>query len=113
MCLTQFIHLCRVDIHMDDFGIWREGVQLAGDAVIEAGTYGDEQITLLHRQVCRFSAVHSQHAEIIRVVCINRAKTFQRAGGGHLRDRDKFTQGRNGLSHADATADVQHRLHCL
>ncbi|VAL70733.1 Uncharacterised protein [Enterobacter kobei] len=95
---------------MDNFGIWREGIQFASNAVVKTRTHGDEQIALLHRQVCGFSAVHPQHAEIVWVVCINRTKTFQRAGGRHLRYRDKFTQGRHGLRHADTPADVQHRL---
>lgn len=49
MRLTQLVHLRRVDIHMDDFGVRRKGIQLAGDAVVKTGTYGDEQIALLHR----------------------------------------------------------------
>ena len=110
MRLTQFVHLRRVDVHMDHFGVWREGVQLAGDAVVKTGADGDEQVTLLHRQVCRFGAVHPQHAQIVGVISIYRTQPFQRAGGRHLRCRDKFAQGRNRLRHTYATTNVQHRL---
>ena len=95
---------------MDDFGVRRKGIQLAGDAVVKTGTYGDEQIALLHRQVCRFGAVHPQHAQIVGVIRVDSTETFQRAGRWHLRCCDKFAQGWNGLRHAYATADVHHRL---
>jgi hypothetical protein len=63
--LTQLVHFRRVDIHMDNFGVRRKGIQLAGDAVVKTGAYGDQQIAFLHRQVCRFGAVHPQHAQIV------------------------------------------------
>ena len=110
MRLTQLVHFRRVDIHMDNFGVRRKGIQLTGDAVVKTGTDGDEQIARLHRQVCRFGAVHPQHAQIVGVIGIYRTQPFQRAGGRHLRYRNKFTQGGNGLRHAYATANVQHRL---
>ena len=40
--LAVFAHLSRVDLEMDDLGAWRKGVELAGDAVVKAGTNGDQ-----------------------------------------------------------------------
>ena len=54
--------------------------------------------------------MHPQHAQIVGVISIYRTQPFQRAGGRHLRCRDKFAQGRNRLRHTYATTNVQHRL---
>ena len=110
MRLTQFVHLRRVDIYMDHFGVRREGIQLAGNAVVKTGADGDKQVAFLHRQICRFGTMHPQHAEVVRVICLYRTETFQRAGGGHLRGCNERAKRRNSLRHAHTTAYVQHRL---
>ena len=53
MRLTQFVQLRRIDVHVDHFGVWREGIELTGHAIVKARADGDQQIALLHRQVCR------------------------------------------------------------
>ena len=55
--------LGRVDVGVDDLGIGREFVELAGDSVVEAGAEGDQQIGLLERGDRRVVAVHARHAE--------------------------------------------------
>ena len=47
--------------------------------VIKTCTHGDQQVTLLHREVRRFGAMHSQHAQVVRIICFNCAQPFQRA----------------------------------
>ena len=37
-------HLGRIDIHVNHFGMRREGGQTSGDAVIEANTQGNQQV---------------------------------------------------------------------
>ena len=39
-----------VDVDVDDLGVGRERVDLAGDAVVEAGAERDEQVAPLHRR---------------------------------------------------------------
>ena len=110
MYLTQLVHFCRIDIHMDNAGVWCEGVQFASHPVIKTCTHGDKQIALLHCEVRRFGAVHSQHAQIVRIIRFNCAQPFQRAGDRHFCSSEKFTQSGNCLRHAHATANVQHRF---
>ena len=61
--------LGRVDVDVDDLGVRREGLELAGDAVVEARADGDEQVALVHRVVGRDGAVHAEHAhgELVRL----------------------------------------------
>ena len=108
--LAQLIHFRRVDIHMDNFRVRREGIQLTGHTVVKARADGDQQVTFLYRQVSSFGAMHPQHTEVERVVCRYRAQTFQGASRGHLRHRHKFTQRRNRLCHPNTTTNVQHRF---
>ena len=54
--------LGRVDVDVDDLGLRGEAVDLAGDAVVEAGAEGDQQVAALHRRDRRGVAVHAGHA---------------------------------------------------
>ena len=59
--------LCRIDLHMDDLGVWGEVLEPARDPVIEAHTSSDEQIRLMDGDVVPVHAVHAGHAQIQRV----------------------------------------------
>ncbi|MNV81734.1 hypothetical protein D3C71_1754160 [compost metagenome] len=106
VCLTQFAHFRRVDIHVDHFCMRRKRIQFPGHAIVETRADSDQQIALLHRQVGALGTVHAQHTEVIRVSSIRRAQPFQRDNVGHLSHRDKLTQCRYRLRHAYAAADV-------
>ena len=88
----------------------REGVELASHAIVKARADGDQQIALLYRQIGRLGAVHSQHAEIIRVIGVHHAQPFQGAGRRHPGHCEEFAQRRYRLRHADPAANIQHRL---
>ncbi|SVK54628.1 Uncharacterised protein [Acinetobacter baumannii] len=110
MRLAQLAHLRRVDVHVDHFGVRREGIQLAGHAVIETRADGDQQIALLYRQVSGLGAVHAQHAEVQRILRIRRAQPLQGGDVRHAGHGDELAQRRHRLRHAHAAADVQHRF---
>ena len=110
MRLAQLVHFRRVDIHMDNPGVRREGIQLAGHAIVKAGTNGDQQVAFLHRQVCRLGTVHTQHTEVERVIGWHCAQSLQGTGRWHLCDGHKFAQRRYRLRHSHAAADIQHRF---
>lgn len=59
--LTHFAQLRRIDIQMDHLRLRCKGIKAAGNPIVKAGADGDQQITLLHRQIGRLTAVHSQH----------------------------------------------------
>ena len=101
--------LGRVDVDVDDLGVGGEAVDLAGDAVVEAGAEGDQQVAALHRRDGRGVAVHARHAEGQRVVVGERAAGHQRrddVDAGQLGQLAHLLGG-PGLEHA--AADVEHR----
>ena len=59
--------LRRVDVDVDELRPRRELGELAGDAVVEAGADGADQVRLVHRVVGRAGAVHAEHPEPLRV----------------------------------------------
>ena len=72
--------LRRVDVDVDELGPRGELGQLAGDAVVEAGADGHDQVGLVHRVVGRARAVHAEHAQPLLVRRRERAEAHQRAG---------------------------------
>ena len=48
------------------FGVGRERVELAGDAVVEARADVDHHVAVVHRHVGLVGAVHAQHAQELR-----------------------------------------------
>ena len=70
MCAGTFLRdLGRVDVDVDELRARRELGQLAGDAVVEAGADGDDQVGVVHRVVGGARAVHAQHPEPLVVRC--------------------------------------------
>ena len=61
--------LGRVHVGVDDARVRREGLELAGHAVVEARPEVDEQVALVHRVVGGDGAVHAEHAhgELVRL----------------------------------------------
>ncbi|MNI85229.1 hypothetical protein D3C73_1422030 [compost metagenome] len=57
--------------------------------------------------------MHAQHTQIVRVICIHRAKAFQRTNHRHMRCGNKLTQRWNCLRHPYATTYVQYGFLCL
>jgi hypothetical protein len=78
--------LRRVDVDVDDRGVRREGLDPAGDPVIEPDADGKQEVALRDRVVRGLGAVHTEHAEAERVVAGDGAKAHQgrrhRDGGG-------------------------------
>ena len=92
---------------MDDLGIGGEAVDAAGDAVVEAGAEGDEQVALLHGGGGGDGAVHAGHAKTERMVVGEHAAGHE--GGDHLDagEFDQFAQrfGGAGFQHAATGVD--------
>ena len=58
---------------MYDLRVRRKCMKLSGDAVIKPGSDGEQEIALTHRHIRRVLAVHTQVADVERVICRNRA----------------------------------------
>jgi len=86
-------HFGGIDIHMYDAGVTGERLQLAGDAVIETSAEGDEQIAFSHAHVGGVTAVHTGHADEIRMAGRQAAESHQSADRGKvnlLHERGQF-----------------------
>ena len=102
--------LGRVDIGVNHLGAGREGVQLAGHPVVEAGTEGDQQITLLQAGHRGDGAVHTRHTEILAVTVRERPAGHQRGDHWDTGQLGQFQQFLARLTADHAAADIQHRL---
>jgi hypothetical protein len=101
--------LGRVDVDVDELRPRRELGQLAGDAVVEPGPDGADQVGLVHRVVRRARAVHPEHPEPLLV------------GGGEGPEAHDRARHREAVGHAqlgqllrrlgvhDPAARVDHR----
>ena len=70
--------LGRVDVGVDHLRAGREGVEVAGDPVVEPGAEADDQVALLQAGDRGDGAVHPGHAEVLRVAVGERAAGHQR-----------------------------------
>jgi hypothetical protein len=69
-----------VDVDVDELRVRRELIQLAGDAVIEAGADRDDEVRLVHRVVRRAGPVHAEHAQPLGPAGREAAEAVERAG---------------------------------
>ncbi|CAM5513511.1 hypothetical protein SANTM175S_00990 [Streptomyces antimycoticus] len=99
--------LRRVDVGVDDLGVRGEAVQLAGDAVVEAGSEGDDQVGLLQRGDGGDRTVHARHSHVQRVAVGERAERHQGGGDGRSGELGEHLQLGGGARLDDAAADVE------
>ena len=101
--------LGRVDVGVDHQRAGREGLEVAGDPVVEPGAEADDQVALLQPGHRGDGAVHAGHAEVLRVAVGERAAGHQR---GDDRDPGQLGQPRQlgaGAGADHAAADVEDR----
>ena len=101
--------LGRVHVDVDDLGVRREGLELAGDAVVEARPEGDEQVALVHRVVGGDGAVHAEHAhgELVRLG--EGAEPMSVVATGSRRSSASSQDLGGGVGGDHAAAQVEHR----
>ena len=96
----------RVDVDVDLLRSRREGVEPAGDPIVEARADGDHQIAIVHRPVGFPGAVHAKHAEPLLIGGREGAEPHQRRGDGKAGELHELAQqlarGRAGIDHAAA-----------
>ena len=83
--------LGRVDIGVDDLGLRREGVELPGHPVVEAGAQRDQQVAALQGRHRGDGAVHAGHAQVLTMAVRERTARHQR---GHHRDAGRARPAR-------------------
>jgi hypothetical protein len=111
-----------VDVDVDFLGPRREGVEAAGDAVVETRADGDHQIAVVHGVIGLIGPVHAEHAEPVRARARIGAETHQRRGDRKAREAHQFAQQRRGaragIDHPAARIEYRplgrgHELHRL
>ena len=63
-----FVEFGGVDVAMDDFGVGGEVGEASGDAVVEAGAEGDDEVGAVDGQAGVGHAVHTGHTEVEHMV---------------------------------------------
>ena len=89
----------------------REGVEPAGDAIVETGADGDHQIAIVHRIIGLERPVHAEHAEPVAAGGRIGAEPHQGRGDRKAGEFDEFAQQRRGLRPGidDAAAGIEDR----
>ena len=77
---------------MDLLRARREGVDAAGDAVVEARAQADHQVAVMHGVIGFAGAVHAQHAQPLRRRRGKGAQPHQGRGDGKAGQRRQFAQ---------------------
>ncbi len=81
-----------IDIDVDLLRARREGVEPAGDAVVEARADVDHHVAIMHRHVGFVGAVHAEHAEPVLARRRIGAKAHQRRGDRDVGHRHELAQ---------------------
>ena len=76
--MNVLVHLCRVDIQLDDLRLAGKFCRIADDTVAEPGTEHHQQVTLGHTKIGRLRTVHAQHTGVQIVRARERALAHQR-----------------------------------
>ena len=103
------VELGRIDVDVDLLRVRRVGLQVAGDAIVEAHAERDQQIGLLDRGVDPGLAVHAHHAEVQRMRRREAADAEQRHRDRNLRLLGERLQRRFGAAEDDAVAGEDQR----
>ena len=108
--LDRLVDRGRIDVDVDLLRVRREGVDTAGDAVVEARADRiDHDVAVVHRQVGLVGAVHAEHAEPLLVGGREGAETHQRRGHGIAGQPRQLAQQRRSVRAGidDAAAGVE------
>ncbi len=87
----------------------REVVGIADHPVVEAGTDGEQHVTVLHRQVGLDRTVHARHAEELRVGRRIRAKPHQGIGDRKAEATGQAGQLLGAIRQNDPASGIDHR----
>ena len=104
---AEFIYLRNINIHVNDFGVRRERVELTRGAVVKTRADNNQQVAFLHGVIGGFEPVHAEHAEIIRMIGRQCAETFQGRDPRNLRALDQLAQLCHAVALRHAAADIK------
>ena len=94
--LDVLIDFRGIDFDVDLLGVLRVGLEIAGDAIVEAHAQRQQQVGFLNRVVDPGFAVHSHHAQVQRMRSRKRSQAEQSQSDGNaglLRQGQHFRHG--------------------
>ena len=109
VCVAVLRHLGQIDIDVHNPRARREGVQLAGHAVIKARAQSHNQVCTLQCANRGNGTVHSRHLEVVRVRVREGSTRGKRCHDGRVGQFHQRAQFFFGAGPNEATADVEHR----
>ena len=86
-----------------------ELADVAGHAVVEARTDGDQHVAIVHGHVGLVGAVHAEHADEQRIVGRKGAEPHERVRARIAEQAHQFGERLRGVVDDDAAAGVEHR----
>ena len=103
-----------VDIDVNLLGLRSEGVEPPRHAIVEAGSYRNDQIGAVHGHIRFVGAMHAQHAEPVGMIGGKRAEAHQRTrhrgSGCRLQLAQQFACLGSGID--NAAAGIEHGTLC-
>ena len=107
--LDVLADLGRVDVDVHLARVGGVGLEVAGDAIVEAHAEGEQQVGLLDCRVDPGLAVHAHHAEVQRVGGGDAAESEQRHGNRDLGALGELADDGLRVRHHDAVAGEDQR----
>ena len=87
----------RVDIRVNFLGVGAEGIETAGNTVIEPGADIEQHVAAVHGKIGLVGAVHAEHAEKKRILGGVCAQAHQRTGAWETSKTDQLAKQRGSL----------------
>ena len=104
---ANLVELSRIDVGVNNFGVWCESVESARHAVVKTGTQGDQKISLLHGRNGRVHAVHTGHTEVETMGIREGATSHQGRYDGNVGALGEGQEFRTSAGLQDTTTDVE------
>ena len=104
---------CRVDVDMNNLGIWGKFMKLTGDTIVKTCTDGKKKITVGNSHICSISTMHAEISDKERMF---RGDSTAAHNGCNNRNLSFFYNGGKNLiciSNVNATAGEEQRLFCF
>ena len=103
-----FIQFRRIDIDVDDFGIFGKRSEVAGNAIVETHAQRKKQIAIANCVICIGSTMHSEHVQAQGIFGRENAQAHDRHDDGDSGFLGEFSKFFRSLGSNDPTPAVDH-----
>src|SRR5690348_7348128 len=89
--------------------MWRECCKASGHSIVEANTERNQQIRMRHPHIGGVAAVHTGHADEVRMIAWQRAESHKRAYSGYIQSLDELAKFSARIRRDNAPAGIDKR----